>query len=300
MADWPLSGDGQYFKTYGADILSTDGKLASSSNLGADLYGAWVELTTSAGIDSHASGFIYTAIQSGSGRNYLVDIGIGAPGFQITIVQKLYFNIQNSAHSGGIEVYVPIAIPAGTRVWVRISANNPTTVTLTQTLTTIGLGFRPSCTFSKCVTYNLPGTVLDGESAGGAGAPVNFADPGTVASGTKVFVDITNIAGAATTLAYPISMALFTFVVKTADINTLLNRWYVDIGVGNTIGAPDYIAIPNIPLQGHGNTDRFQQAYFGPVPLSLPAGTKVQAGVCMAGTFTATRRELGIIMYGLS
>ena len=61
------------------------------------------------------------------------------------------------------------------------------------------------------------------------------------------------------------------------------------------------IIIPDIVVSQEANSDRISQSYFGPVPLSIPVGETIQAGVCVnAASATVTIRELGVIMYAFS
>lgn len=298
MADWPLSGDGQYRKTYGAVIASDTNGTQTTNGTPAGTYGAWVQLTAST--DFPAVGFWYGPVTNDALSDYAVDIGIGAASAEKTIVQKLFFNCAGAANVGGSQVYIPIAIPAGSRVSVRISTTLGTVATMTHILTIIGQGFRPSQTLSKCVTYNMPGTVLEGNSTGGIPSVTNYIDPGGTVSATKVFVRISDVASpATTTLQYPVSMALFCFTEFIADATQSSSRFLVDIGIGTSIGSPSDIVLSDIVVQQSATSDRYAVPYFGPVPLSLPAGATVQAGA-LCNIATVSRRNIGVIMYAFS
>lgn len=304
MADWPLSGDGQYFKTYGM-ILSTSNAVQSSGSGSQAVPGTWVEVTKIAGVSTplefEAAGFIYTAVANGGASvAQVVDIGIGATFITVTtIIQGIYLDFGGTSPRGGQQIHFPIGIAAGSKIWVRNVANTTSSVTVTHTITPYGFGFRPSRLLSKCTTYNMDGGVADAEVMFCQAIAVQYSDPGGASSATKVFTDITIITSAVP-LLYPIAAALFCIVPGTSDALEITARWFVDIGIGPVIGSPNAIVLSDIAVQGSNSNDRMSQSYFGPVPLSLPAGTVVQAGCNISVAQTVLRRRLGIVMYAFS
>jgi len=300
MADWGLGGDGQRFVTYGALPALTAGTLAVSDATVVTNYGAWVELTTATGIAIEASAFLYTAFLSTTASNdYMVDIGVGAPGAVQAIVSKLFFFFSGSNLRGGQQVYIPLGIPAGSRVWVRV-LSRVLSGALTHTITVIGRGFRSPSPLSGCITYNVnSGSAPFVNSTGGSVVALTMLEPGGTVSGTELFSVISNSV-APTTLKAPMSMALFSFSESVVGAAQPTGRWYLDIGIGAVAGTPDAIVIPNIIVDINATSDRFSQQFYGPVPLSLPAGTTVQGGVCSTLTSGGSGRTLGVIMYGFS
>lgn len=296
--DWPINGDGQRTATYAVNILVTNG-IQISSGSAAGTYGSWLPMTAASDFD--ATGFFFSTVAFGAAADYSVDIGVGAAAAEKTIVQKLYFNSTGSANYGGNRVWIPIVIPAGTRISVRCSSSLvATSATMTCILTIVGQGFRPSRSLSSCITYNMPGTLLDGESTSGVPTSSNYCDS-SAADLYGPFIDITAIASpATTTLIRPIQAAMFAFVPKTSDASAETARWLVNIAVGATEGtvASPYL-IEDIVVQNNTADDRFNQPFFGPVPLSLPAGARVQANIKPSNS-TVGRRELGVILYGFS
>ena len=296
MPDWPISGDGQKFETLGATTVSTDGTIINSG-AGFGIYGSpWVTIGTAS---IHAESFLYTAFQAAAATEYMIDIGIGATSGTVkTIVQKLYVNTAGATLRGGHTIHVPIGIRSGELIWIRFAANITGVNTVSHVITLIGTGFRPSRSLGTCVTYNVLGTVLDGTAADGIPTSAFVFDPGAVADVYSAWTAITTVASpSTTTLVRPISMAMFAFVQGTADATSTSARWTVDIGVG---AGPTPI-FESISVVVNSISDHVQQPFFGPVPLSLPAGASVSARVKINTAIgTTTYRRLGVIMYGIS
>lgn len=317
MPDWGLGGDGQRFEAHGLNLgaTSVDGELtiASATILGG--YGAWVTIPvrditnaiTSATTTFDAAGFIYTALSVSGMTEYAVDIGVGPADPPTTIVQRLYVGSYGVANGGGHSAYIPLAVPAGSKLWARICGGLANSGSVGHTITMCGQGWRGAGGLNKCVTYNMTGTVLNGTATNGIRpTTTNYSDPGDVAGVySNVYLSagwlgVSNVASPSTTvLQYPISMALFCFVTNTPDATMAAERWYVDIGIGS-LTAPTPI-IENIIVSVNSADDLYRQPFYGPVPLSLPAGTLVVARcITNIADLTLTHRAVGVALYGFS
>jgi hypothetical protein len=92
-------------------------------------------------------------------------------------------------------------------------------------------------------------------------------------------------------------MVMFCLTPLTSDASFSTGRWFLDIAVG--AAGLEQIILENLIVQVNASGDRFIQPYIGPLPLSLPAGTRVAAR-CASTLIAAGRREFGVIMYGFS
>jgi len=231
----------------------------------------------------------------------MMDIGVGPAAASVqAIVTQLYFNLSGSSQRGGHQVYIPIGIPAGSRIWIRMLKTPSAAGGVSHIITIIGRGFRASSPLSGCITYNaVSGPTPFVNSAGGNVGALTMLEPGGTVSGTKLFSIISNSV-APTTLKAPMSMVMFSFAPTTVGASQPTGRWYLDIGIGAVAGTPDAIVIPNIIIDINATSDRHTQQFYGPVPLSLPAGTTVQGGVCSTLTSGGSGRTLGVIMYAFS
>jgi hypothetical protein len=319
MADWAVSGDGRVTELLGMDAgTGVTAAQTVTSGAGVGLYSAlWTQvplrdvttgvITGTGATTFDASGFIYTSMGNSAGASqFVIDIGVGpSAGAVTTIVQRLYVNNAGSTNRGGYSVFIPIAIPALTLMWVRIASSSTVAVTMAHTITMIGSGWRGQ-SFSKCTTYNMSGTVFDGLATDGIspGALI-YCDPGGVASvwssdplgtGDGAWRTISQIdAGDTTTLQRSCSMVMFALAPLDATDSTVTARWAVDIAIG--AGANPTPVFTNIIVQNNATPDRIHQPFIGPVPLSLPSGVQVVARVIISVAAAAGKREIGVVMY---
>ena len=116
------------FEAWGVDSATSHGTQATAS---ATPYtkGAWVEMIAATGLDSQQ---IVVQLQRASlalGR-YRLDIGVGAPGSEFVAVGDITFFIGNDGGadasqycSRDMTLHIPLTIPAGSRISMRIESN---------------------------------------------------------------------------------------------------------------------------------------------------------------------------------
>jgi len=122
MADWPVLGGGDFAKLIGT-IAQTCGA--------NDTKTAWQEY-----ISSTAENYIGLWVSCVSTTDYgvenaMIDIGIGGPGSEKVILENFAMSI-NYVTSAGF--FLPVAIPAGTRVAVRAQTNRSSNAAITINL----------------------------------------------------------------------------------------------------------------------------------------------------------------------
>lgn len=81
--------------------------------------GSYTQLT--AGLAFPADGF-YLALLPGTARTFLLDIAIGGAGSEVVILPNLGFSGHTTANSLVFDTFIPLRIPAGTRVAARCQA----------------------------------------------------------------------------------------------------------------------------------------------------------------------------------
>jgi hypothetical protein len=108
MGDWALSScERQEFFVVLASRGTANGK------------GSYVQLTA-------ASGFQYSAVsiqlcsEGGGGQCYLADIAIGAAAAEQVVVPNILFDSTRSIYQNALNITIPICIPAGVRISVRV------------------------------------------------------------------------------------------------------------------------------------------------------------------------------------
>lgn len=84
---------------------------------------AWVELLASTDHDSYGLLLMVNlSFTAGAGRNFVLDIGIGASGSEIVVIPDLICGMANP-YPNALYFYFPLFVPAGSRVAVRSQAN---------------------------------------------------------------------------------------------------------------------------------------------------------------------------------
>lgn len=127
-ATWNAAGSCSRVATYGALPASSTGTVVDPGGT-ANTKGAWVELAGASEFDAVWLMLAATAAGTASttGVNFLVDVAIGPAGAEQVVVPDLPVYIATVVESSAFRVLLPVSIPAGSRVSVRMQA--PTTTT---------------------------------------------------------------------------------------------------------------------------------------------------------------------------
>ena len=265
-----------YFSTIQGSRYTSEGELSASSSAtsvtsgGANAKGSFIQLV--AATAAPACGFWITAWPSGTGR-FLIDIALGAAASEVVIVPDILFSA--SVSQGALSrLFIPIPIPAGTRISARSQCSNATQIAR--------------------VMVQLMHSVSDG---GGAGGGRMRAYGITAASTDGVSVDpggTPNTKGAWTQIVASTTRRirrLYVCIAHTGGVGGLRN-WLLDIGVG--AGAAEVVAIPDIAIIGETNAAMLlpSVAWFD---REIPAATRISARVA-CGTASD---PLNMAVYGL-
>jgi hypothetical protein len=274
MPDWPLWG-AQRYESAGAVAASSIG---TTVGIGAtNVKGSWVQLIASTSFE--VTGIIVHPTMAGGSTDVLIDIGIGAAAAEVVVIENLYTGTAAAATSQGAWYYVPICIPMGTRIAARaqgVAASTSPRVNLTL----IGQGFDPSQPLGICTTYGAATADSGGTSV----------DPGGTLNTKGAWSQIT----ASTT--YGISALLIAFPNQVNTTRTGCT-WLVDIGIG--AASSEIVLIPDLLLYASTAVDVVIPQSFGPIPCSIPAGTRL-AVRAQCSIIDATDRLFDAIIYGVS
>jgi len=272
MSSSPVLLGGERFET-GADAVATGG-ITVTAHASANTKGTPVELIASTAFAS--SGFrVFMGASSGAG-DYLVDICIGAALSELVIVANIPYGSQSAGRVS--EVYIPIAIPAGTRISAAIQATTGAR-TLGVAITLGGAGALNMGSFQRAVTYGAATA-----DSGGTGL-----DPGGTAN-TKP-AGFTEVISATTA---PIRYLLLGFGNRNNSAVTGTS-WLVDIAIGAS--SSELVVVPNFRLSTSGTTDHIEPV-ISSLPVSIPVGSRLSAR-CQCGTNDATDRLIDIILIGV-
>jgi len=254
--------------------MSTDGQTVHGS-ASANTKGAWTELVTSTSQDADE---LWVGLASSSSSfGWLVDIGVGAAGSEVTIAPDILV-----AQTGRLMKWfrIPLAVPAGSRIAAR-GQSTTGSINFQAIVHPVrsGLFAPPPGGKIRALCSNTadsgglqidPGAVAN---TYGSWAEVSSSLPADVAA---IWLDLGNIQNTALTAQAP--------------------NFRLDIGIG---GAGSEVTIFG-PIRFGSDA----AAQFGPLPsvwwpLSIPAGTRVAARARAALT-DATDRKFDLTVHALT
>jgi hypothetical protein len=275
MPDWPLI-EGQRFEKAGLDTANSRGA-AVTANAAAHTKGNYAQLIAATAFA--VRGIIVELNLPSAGTDYLVDIAIGAAASEVVIAENLYSGTGTGTASRGSFYYLPIAIPAGTRIAARLQATTGAAA-LRVSVLLLSQGFLPSQPLSIVTTYGV-----DTSDSGGV-----QVDPGATINTKGAYSEIV----ASTSRAIRVLNVAFGNQVNTARTNC---NWITDLAVG--AAGSEQILIPDICSHADANADAVCPMASGPYFCNIPAGTRLAArSACLIND--ATDRLFDLIIYGVS
>lgn len=268
MGDWPLLG--------GGNVAESDGRVAASSTMvsitGAGSYakGSWAELIAATAFQADA--LIVWAAMAGNQRTGLVDIGIGGAGSEQVVVPNLTVSRAFDAAAEGLFTAVlPVRVPAGSRVAACLATAGVDSGYAGVTL--IGAGPGVPSGFQRATDYGTNAGAASGTSVD-AGASAN-----TKGSWVQLVASTT----------HPIRSLLV--MAHAAGSSGSAGRHLLDIAIGPS----NSIILANLVVQ---KSYAWAPGWIGPIPVSIPAGTRIAARAQCSVTTTGVK-ELGISLIGL-
>lgn len=253
MADWALAG-GSGTETAGVTAATSVG-VAVTAAATANTKGAWAELTPATGRDA-----VGLLINIGRGHtasaDFLVDIGVGASGSEAVTVPNLKGDNGSNLLGPGT-VYVPIGVPAGTRLSARCQCTSASGVSRVQVVAVYG----------SWVAQPPLSVVTDYGTASATSGGVSV-DAGGVA----------NTKGSYSQIVASTSRACKAIIVGIGNQNNSSRTnadFLLDLAIG--AAASEIIIVADLHLEASANDDAMRPVYVGPIPLSIPAGTRIAA-----------------------
>lgn len=238
----------------GGAATSTSTTPVVTGGASANTKGSWIEYEDSTTID--ADGFFVNFVGIGSRVAFLVDIGIGAISSESVLVPDLMIQ----AGVGGIhgsEIYIPIGIPAGTRVSIRAQSPGGANTFQSQIIF-VASEMARAMKCSRATMYGTTSTSISDCSP----------DPNNTANTKGAYDEIV----ASTT--NPIkSWLLFIRALGTDIATSQYHLWDIATGAGGS----ESIILGDVHCHLSNSQDMFYPAVRGPFWYPIPAGTRLSA-----------------------
>lgn len=264
---------GQRFDTEGKDAANSRGVVVgagASPNVKATTF---TELIASTAFD--ADGIIIGLNSINEDTAWLVDIGIGAAGSEQVLIPDLHHFCRTTP----IAYFpFPISVPAGSRISARAQADtNSRFQRITATM--LAGGFLPSSPLSRVTAYGADSSDSGGEQI----------DPGVVG----------NTKGAYSELSAATDNEIRSLVLAIGGQGNTIRVtgfWLVDIAVG--AGGAEQPVIIDLPLTSEFISDNVEPYSIGPIPISIPAGSRLSAAA-QCNITDPTDRTFDLVAYGV-
>lgn len=247
----------------------------TADSLAVALSTSYTQITAATTFDW--SGFYLTLQQANAATQseQRCAIGIGSGGSEWDLLPDLLLQVGTNFFDQGYNLFVPLSVPAGSRLAGKSSS---ATGTVRCALQGVAMGSLPipPCQF--------------GTGYGGSGNTGTQVDPGTTANTKGSWVQITS----STSFHHK-----FLALTLNSGNNTALTNanFLIDIGVG--AGGSETVLYENLSMIQGANEDRMNPAWFGFFPCDIPAGSRL--AVRAQSTFTTnTDRLFNVTLIGLS
>lgn len=272
MSNWFL-GDNQPVKQIGAATATSDA-IEVFSNATANIKGAWKQIISATTYD--IEGFYLNGVTDSPDNTFLIDIGIGAAAAETVLIPDV---LQTTFEAAG--VFVPVRIPTGTRLSVRVQSDSPTASTWVQ-LIPIKSNFRTNYALARAqASVNSTGAtwgiVVDSSASNNTKGSWTQLCSSTNFQVSKLYVKFMSYIG------YPTEATVYHLV---------------DIGIG--AAASESVLIPDV----HILTRNYTQANHFPYlvfDVDLPAGTRISAR-CQADSAATNTNDrkvaVALLMFG--
>lgn len=163
---WPLQDAG--LTQSGAATTASSTPVTVTASATPHTKGSWVELVTTTSFDA---GMIWLQCRefinaNGVDTSMLLDIGVGASGSEQVIVS----NVLIGHHPGSINLPIPVWIPSGSRIAVRVQSATASKATEVACYLTGGGGWSPSDAGGRATTYGANTATSSGTASSTPGA----------------------------------------------------------------------------------------------------------------------------------
>jgi hypothetical protein len=270
MADWSVAAGGLFAAT-GLDANSKP--IAVNPSASANTKGAWVTLFASTPFESNMMRVMFS---NAAGYSSMVDIAVGAAGYEVVIVPNLAIRAGPFGPIG-VEYVLPMCVGEGVRLAAR-SQSTGTSQTIKVAAMLCGSGFPSLTGFSQCETLGADTSTTQ------MGAPITL---NTMTINTKS--SWAQLTAATVTEIQAISIAIGARPSATADAARVL-----DVGIG--AAGSEVVLIPDLTYQLYYDYNVGARV-IGPLPCRIPAGSRL---ACRVQANTSITEIMYTAVYGFS
>lgn len=273
MTNWRIPSGGARIASYGADTATTNDILLTAGG-SAHTKGAWTEIASSTAFTCDWLRLGMTSRASSSAA--LIDIGIGAAGSEVVILENLPLACGSGLN--GVDIFIPITIPAGTRLSARMQSTSASTNAGVYVI--IGAnGFGRSESFKKVITIGANTATSFGTSLSDGANWTAHTKKGWVEMTASAPDDIDAI------------------IVLNSHLSASGGASIIDIGVG--AAASESVIIPNVFNRKNNNSRVGMPGANGPFFVSIEKGTRIAARGQVQASSTATASDFYLVLLGL-
>ncbi|MGH7628825.1 MAG: hypothetical protein ACREOF_05445 [Gemmatimonadales bacterium] len=244
------------------------------SGLLSNTKGGWNEIVPST--PRNYAG-LFVMVECDSEKDFLVDLGIGPAGREEPVIADMLLS-GASTNNPHLPFYVPLAVPAGSRLVTRCQSSGPLGQARIERL----YGMPPH--------FMWPGglaslTTVGANSADSGGTEV---DPGDVAEVRGPWVEFT---GGLPTYTHAI-------VIMAGDRSGALprGRWTIDIGIGEA--GQEQIAVEDWLIRNGGDTTGLRGQGLLAIPVDIPPQTRIAAR-CLSTQTRSPDRLIDVVLLAI-
>jgi hypothetical protein len=287
MPDFSTLGLGQKWVS-GSTTNSRGTSVTPSAT--ANTKGSYAQLISAASNTVDAAWVLVDFTNGTAHTDYLVDLAIGASGSEQIIANNLFVSGGGGLAQNLVFSYpLLIAVPTGTRIAARCQAGTASAAALHVTLHLMGQGFLPSSALQRLTSY--------GQNTSDSGG-VSIDPGGTANTKPGTWTEITS----STTNPIRLLYAALGLAQNAAPTGA---TWLFDLGMGangseiGIGGSSATTGLISLPFRVGVLTDfLWSPLVVGPLPVSIPAGTRLAARAQCSIT-DATDRLFDLSLYGL-
>jgi hypothetical protein len=214
MGDWSTIGGAQKYQA--SAPTNSRGTTVTPNATAHTKTTSPVQIISAAANVTEASEMVVTLAPQQSNGDYLVDIMVGGAGAEVVIAPNLF--VAGGTHQAQTaQYYLPIAIPAGTRISARAQCNITSAAAVQIMCHLVGQGFLPSSPLQRVTAYGANTATSGGVSL----------DPGGTAN-TKAAAPWTQITSSTTNDC----RFLYVAVGVLGNAAPTFATWLIDIGIG--------------------------------------------------------------------
>lgn len=274
MGEWSATS-GARLVTVGQAATTSTGTLATASAT-ANTKGVWAQLVAATPVN--ASGIIVMLASPSAAGDYLIDVGLGAAGFESVLIGNILYC--RRADITAAHFQFDIGLSANSRLVARVQSTSAS-ATVAVAVALLSYGFPGLSHLGVVLDY---GTAT--ADSGGTGI-----DPGATLNTKNSWAELV----AAT--ARPIRWLLICIGNQGNNVRADDVGWLLNVGVGPA--GQEHVLLANMDLASRSGSDLMQPLRLGPFRVAIPAGSRIAARA-QCSISDATDRLFDVAVYGIS